>query len=209
MGFCRCYPRDAAQHHKVAREFLATYPERDNWNLLNLQDLYNAGNSIGHISELLPFRSEECRRSKRCCGLCTRQCKYRCVQDSLHRLSMWRMLVENTPEDERDKIALGIRMIALMHFETPEDLSWNVGEIISRNSNTKLKEYMENEKLRPEENPYKIDYAPQAEVDPKSGKRITDPISGNISILSWPTSGLCPFCLPNNTIDRRRGPRLL
>lgn len=209
MGFCKFHTTNAVQHHKVARDFLATYPERDHWNLLSLQDMYNAGNSIEQISEVIPFRSEECRRSKRCCGLCTRQCKYRCVQDSLHRLAMWKMLVENSTEAQMSNIPLGIRMITQMHFETPEDLSWNVGEIISQNSNTRLKEYMKDEKLRPEENPYKIDYAPQAEVDPQSGKRVVNPTNGHINIIPWPASGLCPFCLPNNTIDRRHGVRFV
>lgn len=209
MGFCKFKLTDPITHHRVARSFLATHPEEDNWTLLNLQDMYNAGNDLEQITEVIPFRSEECRRSRRCCGVCTRKCRYRCVQDSLHRLSMWRMLVDNTPESELHNIQLGIRMIVQMHFDTPEELSWSVGEILSRSSNTKLKEYMQDEKLRSEENPYKIDYAPQAEVDPKTGKRVVNPVSGHISIIPWPASGLCPFCLPNNTIDRRHGPRVL
>lgn len=207
MGFCKFKWTDPATHHKVAREFLATYPEVDKWNFLSLQEMYLAGNDLEQIEEVIPFRSEECQRSRRCCGVCTRKCKYRCVQDSLHRVAMWRMLVESTPSTELQNLPLGIRLIARRHFDTPEELSLNVGEILSRSSNTKVKEYMENENLRSEENPYKIDYAPQTALDPRTGRRIVNLTTGDIDIIPWPKSGLCPYCLPNNTIDRRYGPR--
>ena len=43
----------------------------------------------------------------------------------------------------------------------------------------------------------------QVEVDPHTGKRKCDPITGELCIMEWPRTGLCPFCLPNVTVDGR------
>ena len=74
---------------------------------------------------------------------------------------------------------------------------------MSRNTNAKLKAHMVQEGLRPEENPYKMNYAPSVEIDFTTGKRKCDPVTGELSILAWPKSGLCPFCLPSVTVDGR------
>lgn len=116
---------------------------------------------------------------------------------------MWRKLVESTPSTEREKLPLNLRMIVSQKFETLEDLSWVVGEILSKNTNAALKEYMKNANISPNSNPYKIDYAPQVEVDPHTGKRKCDARTGELHILAWPQTGLCPFCLPDVTIDGR------
>ena len=176
---------------------------KSGWNLLSLVDMAKAGNDVKTISEVIPFRGGPCARSMRCCGVCSRQCKQRCVQDCLHRLYMWNKLVESTPAAEREKIPLNIRLIVNQKFDSHEHMSWVVGEILSQNTNSNLKEYMKNESLRPEENPYKIDYAPQVEVDPSTGKRRCDPSTGELLIADWPRTGLCPHCLPNVTIDGR------
>lgn len=213
MSICNCPIvgidgiEDSKQKQLVAGflESLApdgTYAKSD-WNLLSLVDMAKAGNDVQTINEVIPFRGGPCARSMRCCGVCSRQCKQRCVQDCLHRLYMWNKLVESTPSTEREKIPLNIRLIVNQKFDSHEHMSWVVGEILSQNTNSNLKEYMKNESLRPEENPYKIDYAPQVEVDPSTGKRRCDPATGELVIADWPRTGLCPHCLPNVTIDGR------
>lgn len=173
------------------------------WSLLSLGDMARAGNDLRAIDGVIPFRGGPCARSMKCCGMCTRQCRQRCVQDCLHRLYMWHQLVESTPVEERSKIPLNIRLIANQRFESHEHMSWVVGEILSQSTNSNLREYMQKGELRPEDNPYKIDYSPQIEVDPETGKRRCDMQTGELVIAHWPKTGLCPHCLPNVTIDGR------
>lgn len=213
MSICNCPIvgidgiEDSKQKQLVAGFLESLAPDgnyaKSDWNLLSLVDMAKAGNDIQTISEVIPFRGGPCARSMRCCGVCSRQCKQRCVQDCLHRLYMWNKLVESTPSTEREKIPLNIRLIVNQKFDSHEHMSWVVGEILSQNTNSNLKEYMKNESLRPEESPYKIDYAPQVEVDPSTGKRRCDPATGELVIADWPRTGLCPHCLPNVTIDGR------
>ena len=170
------------------------------WDLLKLQDMYHAGNSIEDIIKVVPFRNDECTRTTRCCGVCTRKCHSRCIQDCLNRLSMWRKFAASTPQEN---VPLAIRLIVTQDFETLYDLSWCVGEIISQNTNAKLHKYMSEHEMYPAENPYKLDYSIQYDYDPATGKRRVEPMTGRIKLLDWPQSGLCPFCLPNVTLDRR------
>lgn len=213
MSVCNCPIvgidgiEDSKQKQLVAGFLKSLAPDgklaESDWCLLSLADMAKAGNDVQTISEVVPFRGGPCARSMRCCGVCTRQCKQRCVQDCLHRLFMWKKLVESTPSTEREKLPLNLRLIVNQKFESHEQLSWVVGEILSQSTNSTLKEYMKDESLRSEENPYKIDYAPQVEVDPNTGKRRCDPATGELIIAEWPKTGLCPHCLPAVTIDGR------
>lgn len=209
MSVCNCPVvgidgiEDSKQKQRVASFLNGLGDDVTEWSLLSLTDLARAGNDLQTISDTIPFRGGPCSRSIRCCGMCSRQCYTRCVQDCLHRLFMWRKLVESTPSTEREKLPLSFRLIVNQKFESHSQMSWCVGEILSQKTNSTLKEYMKNASLRPEENPYKIDYAPQVEVDPHTGKRKCDPITGELCIMEWPRTGLCPFCLPNVTVDGR------
>lgn len=195
MSTCVCPAIPKEKYDSLVKLFV----NDKSWDLLKLQDMYNAGNTLKDIMEVIPFRNDECTRSKRCCGVCTRQCHSRCMQDCLNRLYMWRMMVATTPED---RVPLAIRMIVKQDFETLYDLSWCVGDIVSRNANAELKKYMVDNNMYPGENPYKLDYSPRVDIDEKTGKRKVDPVSGAIHYLDWPKSGLCPFCLPKVIIDR-------
>lgn len=166
------------------------------WSLLELASIADNGMDIHTILDTIPFRGGPCNRTTRCCGCCTRKCYNRCIQDCLHRLYIWK----NTPEEV---LPFGAKLAIHQKFESHRHLSWVVSEVISGSSNTKLKEYMVNEHIRPEENPNKMDYSPRPEIDPNSGKRRVNPISGELSFLEWPKSGLCPYCLPAITVDRR------
>ena len=209
MSVCNCPVvgidgiEDSKQKQRVASFLNGLGDDVTQWSLLSLTDLARAGNDLQTISDTIPFRGGPCPRSIRCCGMCSRQCYTRCVQDCLHRLFMWRKLVESTPSTEREKLPLSFRLIVNQKFESHSQMSWCVGEILSRKTNSILKEYMKNASLRPEENPYKIDYAPQVEVVPHTRKRRCDPLTGALCIMEWPRTGLCPFCLPNVTVDGR------
>lgn len=198
---------DSKQKHMVARFLESLAPDgkyaQSGWSFLSLIDMARAGNDLQTIKEVIPFRGGPCARSMKCCGACSRQCRQRCVQDCLHRLYLWHKLVENTPETEYDSIPLSIRLIVNQKFTSHEHMSWVIGEILSQHTNSKLKEYMQNAELRPEENPYKTDYAAQVEVDPSTGRRVVNPSTGQLHILEWPQTGLCPYCLPEVTVDRR------
>lgn len=210
MSICNCPTvgmdgiYDAEQKRAVDQFLKSLAPDgalaHSDWSLLSLTDMAEAGNDLETIRSSVPFRGGACSRSMRCCGVCTRQCTHRCVQDCLHRLFIWTKMVETMPED---RVPLSLKLIVNQKFESHEQLSWVVGEILSRNTNSSLKEYMEAEGLRPEENPYKMDYSPQVDVDPSTGKRRVNPNTGELVIRTWPSSGLCPYCLPNVTHDRR------
>ena len=201
MSRCIC-PVIPLEDYKVLEKIFVN--DKD-WDLLKLQDMYNAGNSLNDIIKVVPFRTNECTRTSKCCGVCTRKCHTRCMQDCLNRLYMWRKMVESTPEDQRDRIPLAVRLIVKQEFETLYDLSWNIGEIISRNTNAELKTYMTENNMYPAENPYKLDYSPRVDIDEDTGKRKVDPVSGLIKYLTWPQSGLCPFCLPKHSMSKKGG----
>lgn len=198
MSVCTC----EIQKKQIALDFLNS-ANLWTWNLLSLQDMYAAGNTLRDIREVVPFRVEACNRSVRCCGVCTRMCRSRCVQDCLHRIYMWRQMVLNTPDDRKMYIPAAIKFVAFQKFETPEDMSLVVGEILSAKTNTQLRKYLDNVK----DHPYKNSYEPMCALDPLTGKRMVDPSNGAIKFLHWPTSGLCPYCLPRVTVDRRYGKR--
>lgn len=199
MSRCICPKVSPEEYSKLEKMWVGD----KTWELLDLQNMYLAGNSLQDIIKIVPFRNQECTRTNRCCGVCTRKCHSRCIQDCLNRLSMWRKLVASTSEENLQNIPLAIRLIVTQDFETLYDLSWCVGEIISRNTNATLSKYMSEHQMYPAENPYKLDYSIQYDYDLATGQRQVEPASGKIKLLDWPQSGLCPFCLPNVTIDRR------
>lgn len=200
MSMCICPKLPKEEYEQLTKLFINS----KEWDLLKLQDMYNAGNSIPDILKVVPFRNDECTRSDRCCGVCTRRCHSRCIQDCLNRLYMWRLMVATTPADRYQQIPLAIRLIVKQDFETLYDLSWCVGDIISRSYNSVLGNYMKEYNMYPSENPYKLDYSPAPEIDTTTGKQKIDPVTGEMHYLNWPKSGLCPFCLPKATISRRR-----
>lgn len=193
MNLCTCQPNDK----KLTLEFLKSTDLTD-WSLLSLQDMVSAGNTLEDLKQLIPFRSTLCNRTVGCCGECTRLCIHRCVQDCLHRIYVWRKLAETSPVPKAIHYAINQK------FDTPEDLALVVGEIISAKTNTKVREYLNHEEISYADHPYKNDYASRIAVDPNTGKRIVNPDNGGFLVLKWPKTGLCPYCLPKSTIDRRR-----
>jgi len=117
-------------------------------------------------------------------------------------------MLQTTPE-EKQPLFLKLAVASVDAAKDLETISWVVGDVLSRKTNSLLREYMKNAGLRPEENPYKLDYAPQYEVkiSEKTGKSIKKTVSetGEVIIRHWPSSGLCPFCLPTITTKRKPG----
>lgn len=173
------------------------------------------------LLETVPFRNgrARCARSLKCCGVCTHQCTQRCIQDCLTRIYMWSRI----PEESQ---SLAVKMLLIQarawaqefrniqagnSKNTVDDvcasISWTVGDIISRKANRDVREYMEAAGMRPEDNPYKLDYGPQFEMEvnertQKLRKKVNKE-TGMYVVLEWPKSGMCPFCLPDSTINRR------
>lgn len=171
------------------------------WSLMSLTDIMQNMGSLRLIEETVPFRGGSCSRTRKCCGECTRVCSMRCVQDCLHRLYMWNQTVKYTPESEREKLPLAIRLIVNQKFESHQQMALCVSEILSKYRNTELAAYMERNELSEFMHPYHNDYSPSVVIDPATGKRKTNPETGEISYRNWPETGLCPYCLPNVMID--------
>lgn len=202
------------QVHRV-QEFLESLPgypvlADSNWGLLTLADMYQAGNDLETIASSVPFRGGPCSRSIRCCGVCTRQCTMRCVQDCLHRLHIWSQMVATAKAEGEEaymRVPLAIRLIVKKKFSCHAQLSDNVGEILSKHTNAQLRRFMENAHMRSEENPYKMDYSPQVLLDETTGNRAVNSDTGELQFAQWPDTGLCPYCLPNVLVDNRFGKR--
>lgn len=108
-------------------------------------------------------------------------------------------MVQTTPVEERDRIPLAIRLIVNQSFDDHRHLSWCVGEILNQSSNPAMKAYIKQTGERLGVN----DYSPAVRIDPSTGRRMVDKTTGEIKLVDWPKSGLCPYCLPRVTVDAR------
>ena len=71
-------------------------------------------------------------------------------------------------------------------------------------TNPQLKRYIEINNISSRNHPYKLDYEQDYRYD-KKGRRVVNKDTGEIYMRTWPESGLCPYCSPTVTIDRRYG----
>ena len=163
----------------------------------------------------IPFRWNGCPRGDLlCCGCCTRNCARRCPQDVLCRMYLICGHIIDAPEGERQKRYQESSMVAKMLYdeytsELPRyfAITAMVNEYISPLYNKQLEQVILNE-YNGTDSPCKYDYAPQFEYE--EGGEVThfrkkvDPSTGNVLVLHWPRSGMCPFCLPTDMMDRRR-----
>lgn len=198
--------------------------------LRNLSDTFRAeieGASSFDIREFfgeshIPFRYEGCPRgSMACCCSCTRLCNHRCPQDVMHRAYLFcgNLLEAQTPEElnirlERVETATRLLYIELTS-KTPRyfAIASMVTEMCTPIFNKKLERYIQ--ETGNIENPHKIDYAPVIVMEEEfvthpngyietRWKKKVDPETGNVAIIPWPGSGMCPYCLPTGLVDRRR-----
>lgn len=170
----------------------------------------------------VPFRWEGCPRgSLVCCCSCTRLCNHRCPQDVMHRAYLFcGNILEARTEEERqsryERANTAVRMLYLeMSSEHPRysAILAMVTEMITPVFNKKLERYIQ--ATGGIDSPHKIDYAPvivmeeeyiqdaSGYVDVKWRKKV-DTSTGNVAIIAWPGSGMCPYCLPTGLVDRRR-----
>lgn len=218
------------QPHITAEDVthLVRHPE---YQLRNLPDTYREaidGLSSFDIREMfhdskVPFRYEGCPRGAlTCCCSCTRMCNKRCPQDVLNRayISCAYVLDAGTPEEFNERYAKASTPVQMlckeMLSETPRffAISAMVSEMISPVFNKQLEKTI-SEVYGNDDSPYKLDYAvaieyeehcvtlPNGYVDVRLRKKV-DPETGEVSILHWPRSGMCPYCLPTGLMDRRR-----
>ena len=135
------------------------------------------------IQEEIPFRPTPCAKIVNCCGLCTVKCLHRCVQDTYQRLyevvfplHIGAQKIEEVPADVRAayKTMLDPRT-------TYEELVETVNAFIDRKD-----EYYANYSC--EEVYYQTKNGPY--------RKKTDPETGEVIMYNWPSSGMCPFCVP-------------
>ena len=193
MSICICPTLPETEYEGLVKALLNSHGIEE-WNLLTLKDIYSSGNSL----EGIPFRKHACPRTRKCCAECTRRCPYRCVQDCLNRMYMWRQSF-NQPTS---KVPEALKLMVNQKFETAEDLATAVGEILSVSTNPQLKRYIESNHISSRTHPYKLDYEQDYRYDER-GRRVVNKTTGELSLNNWPESGLCPYCIPTNMIDRR------
>lgn len=168
------------------------------------------------ITKQVPFRNYGCPRATlTCCGSCTRKCDCRCPQDVLQRAYMKVAPLIYAPDADSlsarlKEVPLGIRY--LYEEWISEDPSYlriqaQVTELIDPKQNKQLRKIIE-EEYHNEDTPERMDYAPTIEYEyderTQTAKKKVDPVTGVVSYLEWPLSGLCPFCLPSGLTDNRR-----
>lgn len=198
--------------------------------LRNLSDTFRAeieGASSYDIREYfaeshVPFRFEGCPRgSLTCCCSCTRLCNHRCPQDVMHRAYLFcgNILEARTPEERKERYERASSFVQLLYQEMSSEsprylaIAAMVTEVCTPIFNKQLEQYIKD--TRGEDSPYKIDYAPvivmeEEHITRPNGfvevrwRKKVDPATGNVLIIEWPRSGICPFCLPTRLVDRRR-----
>ena len=207
---------------------LVKHPE---YHLRNLPETYRDaldGLSSFDIREMfhdskVPFRYAGCPRgAMTCCCSCTRLCNKRCPQDVLNRayISCAYVLDARTPEEYDERYAKAPTPVQMLCKELQEEtpryfaIAAMVSEMMSPQLNKQLERTMA-EVYGNEDSPYKFDYAaaieyeeyyvthPNGYTETKLRKKV-DPTTGEVSILHWPRSGMCPYCLPTGLMDRRR-----
>lgn len=170
----------------------------------------------------IPFRYAGCPRgSLACCCSCTRLCNHRCPQDVMHRAYLFcgNILEAQTVEEAKERFERADTATQLLYQEltSPAPRYFAIASMVTEIStpifNKKLEKYIQ--ETGNVENPYKLDYAPvvvmeeeyitrpNGYVETRWRKKV-DPETGNVAIIAWPGSGMCPFCLPTGLVDRRR-----
>ena len=212
-------PRDIDHLARAPEDQLRNLPETYREQLYGLSP-YDARELFQNSH--VPFRYQGCPRNMlRCCGCCTRVCNKRCPQDVLNRAYLaCAFVLENPTPENLQRAELPVRMLyAELTSETPRyfAIAAMVTELLSPHLNKQLERTME-EVYGNEDNPYKFDYAAAIEYEEYVHKRPdgleeirlrkkADPETGNVSVLYWPRSGMCPYCLPTGLVVAPRTKR--
>lgn len=174
--------------------------------LLRLQDICrDNGINLADIAEvrfelsrLVPFKLAYCNANLRCCGQCMKRCTKRCVQDVIYRF--WMML----QGPEKNVYTIAAKGLLRRESITYEQIRLLVEDQLCVKTHKQLKEYSENFHNLSGflENPYRYDYEPQKIKDARGV--VVDEITHEIALQNWPSTGLCPYCLPSRMVVRRR-----
>lgn len=170
----------------------------------------------------IPFRWQGCHRGDLvCCGCCTRPCKTRCAQDVLNRAYLICGNILDAPEDQREqryKEASTPAQMIYSEWTSSQPRYFAIASMVTELSSSRYNEQLNKiieEVYNNADSPYRYDYAPHFELEEvfktcpngqieRRLRKKVDPITGDASILFWPRSGMCPFCLPMGMVDRRR-----
>lgn len=151
----------------------------------------------------IAFKGRRCLKGLLlCCGSCSFDCKGRCPQDVINRAYLlcgniiW---ASDEFKEERYKEASFPVQMLYQELVSEHPRYFAVYAMVREFINESAK----------------LDYAPQIEYeeyfDPKKGewtyRKAVDSKSGEVYVLQWPSSGMCPFCLPIGLSDRRRLPK--
>ena len=215
---CCCFNQPNIEPEDIQR--LAT-KEGEQSLMMNLRSRYDGTEDIMDIRRELidshiPFRHNACPRGLMvCCGFCSHQCRGRCPQDVMFRAHLYTDLID--PERLSEYPYIIQCLYKEMHPEEGEPqyvkIKVLIMEILDPQRNPDLERWLiEHDSI---DNPNRLDYAPATEYieriirlpngeeDLKVQKKV-DPKTGNVCLVEWPRSGVCPFCWPNHTTDRRR-----
>jgi hypothetical protein len=160
------------------------------------------------------IRAKVCPRGQTiCCGTCTYVCSERCGLDIAIRIQIRLMTMKadqkrlelTMPHRQESALNRSIRLLVESPTSTASQFNALINQLISGYWNVEnRRELRMNGNY---ENPNKLNYSPRLEYEahPKSGKpRIkANPDTGEVVVLTWPNSGLCPFCLPTNSARHR------
>lgn len=168
--------------------------ENPKYHLRNLKKL---GDKAFDIS----FKKEFCESAPSgCCGGCThKNCSIRCPQDVINRAYLICGNIFWSPEDEKSR----------RYEESPFYVKMMYKELTSEHPRYFAIDSMVRECLNINA---QLDYSPQKEYEEYYDfKKNTwgirpkvNPDTGEILLLHWPRSGMCPFCLPAVLADMRR-----
>lgn len=220
---CICIPNGKwwdADHNEVTestQEYIkecvrkATMEGGELTNLLALKklgykDVYHAR---AMMMDEVPFKLKICRSGMACCGICTRRCDYRCVQDVIHKLYMKAACIYTGALAFEDAdIASREAYKALTNPNTNYETLVDIVNSIYVKAGGKLSEENRcNRDLSHDDlDRYMYEYAPIALARPNAAGamlRERNPETGEVLLLEWPETGLCPFCIPRTTYIRK------
>ena len=214
---CCCTEQDHLDDKDVQR-----LVRKSEWQLRNLEKTFTSEVTGRHIVDIrdlfhyseIPFRYRNCPRSSMvCCGSCTKFCNSRCPQDVLNRAHIMCASIIYAQEGEARRRAYEAAdtPIKFLYDELTSDLpryfaiAAAVSNIISPTQNKALEKHIA-EVYNDEDSPYRLDYAPVIEYEQFKDRyrKKVDLETGEVKVLHWPRSGMCPFCLPNGLSERRR-----
>lgn len=202
------YLRGCSAKAREVKEKYADQPEKLVSGLTCLLDLKKLGYdnvdvARGVIQENIPFKFDTCMNLVSCCGFCVRRCKKRCVQDILHKLYM-KAIPVYLGQTTGDTIAREACKALLSPTVTYDTLNNIVNYAFTRAGSTTIDKMEDIDDTVS----FRYNYAPQTLCTPDKLGRLHkefNPETGEIYIIKWPESGLCPYCVPQITYTQKRG----